>query len=550
MSTGKTFDEKPYAGNPHVRFDEGEVAPRRGSLLYHEKMMRRCARTFAASLTAAISFAAFGEVHWYVDCVNGDDTNPGTEAWPKQTIRAATTNAVNGDVIHVAPGTYGVLEGSQKATAGSKIGTRVVIPAGVTVESTAGAERTFIVGAAATGDQIDVPEYKTGTNAVRCVYALRDATLRGFTLTGGYGIGVGPAGVDYQGAAFYAESARNCYIEDCIVSNNIAAYGTIYAAVVRRCRVIDNWGVLHSSDMANSASAGHDCSWYSCIIDRNHGNATLYNPTAVENCTIGTGNKYVWSSSSSPQVFFWNNRTVDQSMVNSVVLGGRFYFTRKKGYEDKCLYTTNCIFRPATNTVLKVECAHNTRFSVPLSESTVDADYRPVLGSFIGIDTGDASANRGTCDKDALGNPRILNGAIDIGAVEYDWRPKFAQELGRSFTMTYASPTVTTNETGGVLIPADCGTLGNLALPRCIAGTPTATGAYEFRLRIEGGRAEVYVGGVLAEEVSGTGEHSVRLNVTDVTAEIRFVFTPDVADAGSAILHALTRANGFIFYVK
>ena len=29
---------KPYAGNPHVRFDEGEVAsvatPRRGSLLY------------------------------------------------------------------------------------------------------------------------------------------------------------------------------------------------------------------------------------------------------------------------------------------------------------------------------------------------------------------------------------------------------------------------------------------------------------------------------------------------------------------------------------
>ena len=38
MATGKAFDGKPYAGNPHVRFDEGEVAPaatpRRGSLLY------------------------------------------------------------------------------------------------------------------------------------------------------------------------------------------------------------------------------------------------------------------------------------------------------------------------------------------------------------------------------------------------------------------------------------------------------------------------------------------------------------------------------------
>ena len=38
MATGKALDGKPYAGNPHVRFDEGEVASaatsRRGSLLY------------------------------------------------------------------------------------------------------------------------------------------------------------------------------------------------------------------------------------------------------------------------------------------------------------------------------------------------------------------------------------------------------------------------------------------------------------------------------------------------------------------------------------
>ena len=38
MATGKALNGKPYAGNPHVRFDEGEIAsaamPRRGSLLY------------------------------------------------------------------------------------------------------------------------------------------------------------------------------------------------------------------------------------------------------------------------------------------------------------------------------------------------------------------------------------------------------------------------------------------------------------------------------------------------------------------------------------
>ena len=26
MATGKVLDGEPYAGNPHVRFDEGEVA--------------------------------------------------------------------------------------------------------------------------------------------------------------------------------------------------------------------------------------------------------------------------------------------------------------------------------------------------------------------------------------------------------------------------------------------------------------------------------------------------------------------------------------------
>ena len=38
MAAGKALNGKPYAGNPHVRFDEEEVAsaatPRRGSLLY------------------------------------------------------------------------------------------------------------------------------------------------------------------------------------------------------------------------------------------------------------------------------------------------------------------------------------------------------------------------------------------------------------------------------------------------------------------------------------------------------------------------------------
>ena len=68
VTIGKALDGKPYAGNPHVRFDEGEVAPaatpRRGSLLYNKNCMvvyfswsgntRFAAETIAKKADAAI----------------------------------------------------------------------------------------------------------------------------------------------------------------------------------------------------------------------------------------------------------------------------------------------------------------------------------------------------------------------------------------------------------------------------------------------------------------------------------------------------------------
>ena len=60
MATGKALDGQPYAGNPHVRFDEGEVAPaatlRRGSLLYKEDLINAVKSTgnkYAIALSAS-----------------------------------------------------------------------------------------------------------------------------------------------------------------------------------------------------------------------------------------------------------------------------------------------------------------------------------------------------------------------------------------------------------------------------------------------------------------------------------------------------------------
>ena len=59
MKTKKALNGKPYAGNPHVRFDEVEVASaatsRRGSLLYNKNKLMTIA---AVAVSAALPMAA------------------------------------------------------------------------------------------------------------------------------------------------------------------------------------------------------------------------------------------------------------------------------------------------------------------------------------------------------------------------------------------------------------------------------------------------------------------------------------------------------------
>ena len=62
MIKRNAFTGNPYAGNPHVRFDEGEVAsaatPRRGSLLYNTRKMMALAAVAASAAMYSPSFGA------------------------------------------------------------------------------------------------------------------------------------------------------------------------------------------------------------------------------------------------------------------------------------------------------------------------------------------------------------------------------------------------------------------------------------------------------------------------------------------------------------
>ena len=463
---------------------------------------------------------------WYVAQEGGNDANNGgLPNQAKATLRAATTNAVSGDIIYVAPGTYGELEGARKYNDEATSLCRVIIPEGVTVESTGGAGNTFIVGAPTAGDVAN--GNGNGPGAVRCVYAHNRAVLRGFTLTGGH-TAADKAFDDYDtyGAALLTGKNDWVYIHDCIISNNYSHYATIFRSNVSRCLIVDNTGGT-SSGTTCDAPAGSGCAYINCIIDGNKGNGTVAHMSRAESCTFG---KNLLHNDGSAQMLF-------RSSGSHRVLNSLFTYKYDRWYGTVC--ATNCIFASGASDNLSPENCENCKFSQSATKINVDADFRPKAGS-IAIDTGDetyATYDYGA-EKDIYGTPRTLNGKFDIGAVEYDWRPVFAAGIGRRITLTDVSPSVTTNAVAGILIPSGV-----------VAGTVPTKGFYDFTFDVSGGTLEAAIG----DEIVGTyadGTHTVRMNVLDPAAEFRFRFVPDAESPGMAIFKSVVPIRGLVLSVR
>jgi hypothetical protein len=199
----------------------------------------------------------------------------------------------------------------------------------------------------------------------------------------------------------------------------------------------------------------------------------------------------------------------DRSIVNTAILGGKYYFSGKPSGK---LYCTNCYVLAGDNGINRIideseypQQMHNTIVGKSGAAAQVDDEYRPLPGEVSLIDSGDAAfATESVGDTDMYGVPRILNGRIDIGALEYDWRPAFSAGLGKRFTVTHASPSVVTNAAGGLVISGGS-----------VAGTVREKGPYKVQIDLTGGTAKIFAGDELVGECSGAGSHAVRFPVDD-----------------------------------
>ena len=201
--------------------------------------------------TNFFEFASSGNVKW-TDPVNGSDSNPGTEAEPYKTLKAAVESipssyTTDGGhyVIYAKKGVYG--EGTMTTSAYTTGDFRLVVEAGafgrLRIVAVDGPEETFIVGAPNTPETAGSID-GCGASAVRGVYITGrcDVSLQGFTITGCYSLS--QYNSHKYGAAVYSynngDETLRAQITDCIITNNFALKSVICGGLLKRCRIESN----------------------------------------------------------------------------------------------------------------------------------------------------------------------------------------------------------------------------------------------------------------------------------------------------------------------
>ena len=397
---------------------------------------------------AAISAAYAATQDWYVDAAKTDDSLDGfTAATAKKTLNAAFENALSGDTVHAAEGVY---SGNEKlSAAGENIKCVGVVPAGVTLVADGARDGTVIEGRWGTelinvngGQNIDF-----GLDAIRCLAARANTKIKGFTLRNGGTSKTGITGTtsnDKVGGGVLGTSTT--VYEDCLFTNlcseTEAAFsggGTAIRCTFIRCGTAGNHVTM---------GAKH----YNCYIDWSF-DALFSNAKVIKNCTIGPNNRigftYAYSYPGTPI-----STAADGVIENSLVLVPN----NSAASDAELKGVRNCIFHPAFSTRYGgTDWSNNVRFMYA-SDVKLGADGRIPIDS-PAVDAGLNSSLDGdlSAGTDLDGNPRISNGAVDLGAFEYDWRPRYTRDLKNSrLVVTEASAGVVENAGGKVELTDGC----------------------------------------------------------------------------------------------
>lgn len=456
-----------------------------------------------ADITAAgggLFAEAIYTTDWYVD-PNGDDSNCGfTPKTAKKTLAAAMGMTANGDTVHAAEGRYEDGYGSQKQYPEDPE-SRIFIPTGRSLVADGDVCKTFIVGQRGTDQYTD--NIGCGSNSVRCVYMAAGSLLKGFTLVDGCAYpsngGSGDYANPYNSGAILGAARDRCIVQDCVISN-CAAYNSAAGREV---------SFVNCLITGNKAKRGitSECYHFSCVIDGNYADvATLHMHTRVVDTTIGPN---AFKLNGSDGIALGSKSTDSARIVNSLILG-------KCNTGELKNTVSNCVFAAGMGTTVSItNNSWNCRFA-NADELQVDENLRPIAGRNVACDIADAEVGDNLDEKlmDIYMSlrSRANNGnRLDAGALEADWRGRYAEDVGGyRFSVSAADNSVEESRNRTVLVP-DGATLSG--------GWSNGSG----RSRTYLVRFKVPEGGALSVDVDGSAE-----TFSEGLHEFRFV--SDLAD--------------------
>ncbi len=469
---------------------------------------------------------------WYVNAETGSDRNDGfTPETAFATLAAACTNSalIAGDTIRVAEGVY--TNGVVAPADGKTIASRAYVKSGVALVADGSKEKTFIVGAGAEGENVEAVEYNTGSNSVRGVYMELDSVLRGFTVCGGRTLGKmsssegSNSDPDRIGAGVYGISnTKNdhvrCLVEDCIISNNVAQWGGGARGVrLVRCLLKFNGATRLGGSTIYSSQEN-------CLIDNTLcGSYHLAWMWKAANCTLGSTVANVGIA----------NMNVDTCVLTNCLI-----LCKLGANHEVVTNARNCIFvnymsngSPLITQEQLVEGAGSVVVQ-SVQDVGLGDGYRPVKGS-LALDFGDVSSQD---PVDLAGVQRIMNGRIDCGCYEYDWRGDYAADIGaRGLAVDEASPGVV--EAGGKVRLGDGCRIE-------MTWTHRNSASCSFPVEVTGeGTLSAYVNGALVAEL-GAADSSFSWDCERGGDNVRLVFSGD----GYAQLGRPKRLSGCVMIVE
>ena len=369
---------------------------------------------------------------WYADAVNGNDAwngtrqvrKEGTLNGPKQTLQEAVDCANAGDTVVALPGVYrtGGKTDVWNTDAAKCHKARVLISKKITLKSLNGRatrDTTVILGEhdATTEGSADLGN-GTGDNAVRCLAiasAANGTVVEGLTLKDGATRNGGDSNATSGGGAMVQAVSSGVEMKtvlcDCVFVNCVGTRGgAMRNGIAVRC-LFDGNRSANAKGGGGGGSACREVHLYNSIFTRNSGSQAIYYPFETVNCT-----------------FFANTGSANHATTG---YPGPFVNCVFVGCDNSSEYTpqvalTNCVTKNSSGSVTlpSENCqweADVFQFVAPMLN-----DFRPLAHAFRegAVLEGNGNAEllasypEEFCATDYFGNPRVVDGKVDVGAVQ------------------------------------------------------------------------------------------------------------------------------------